>query len=655
MPDTERPLPLPPQSKAVSKRHTRLSLVWVIPIVAAIAGAWVAVVRILGEGPSITLQFNSAEGLEAGKTKIEHNGVVVGTIMTIRLADDHEHVIATAQMAPKTQSFLVEDTRFWVVRPRISGSKVSGLGTLISGAYVAIDIGKATQSKREFTALEAPPIVAGDVAGRFFTLKTPDLGSLDTGTPLYFRRVQVGQVASFALDPDGHALTIKVFVRAPYDQYVTSDTRFWHASGVDVSLSADGLRVQTQSALSVLIGGIAFETPASGPVLPAAEADTAFTLFADRADAFKPAARDPQTYVLVFKQSLRGLVPGAPVEFRGIPIGEVVAVLVRGEKARGLDESLAIEFSGWLRVGIHQGTQALSELSQKHPVIGPGPRAANQLIPEIDRRSDGSAAGQAEEAAHRDRLDRPPDTRAALGGRDAEQPLQQWLFVANIHQGVGYQLIEDRPETHFDVPAIDLDQDRPPVRRVHTRPLRRVTEFRRILALAERAERGGKTPLQPGRLIRAAIERSGLRGDLQGGPAAVDSGRDLAGPGSDPVLAGVRAVRAEAIERVTEVDQAPGSAERLMLSLPQRRAQGNLGGDQLGDQLWTSEGMEVGLVHRSVIDVRAVFQPAARERRGVDRVGGREAVDDGHGRGSAPRQVGGDAASSGDRELAGRS
>jgi len=326
MPDTERPLPLPPQSRAVSKRHTRLSLVWVIPIVAAIAGAWVAVVRILGEGPSITLQFNSAEGLEAGKTKIEHNGVVVGTIMTIRLTDDHEHVIASAQMAPKTQSFLVEDTRFWVVRPRISGSKVSGLGTLISGAYVAIDIGKAAQSKREFTALEAPPIVAGDVAGRFFTLKTPDLGSLDTGTPLYFRRMQVGQVASFALDPDGHALTVKVFVRAPYDQYVTSDTRFWHASGVDVSLSADGLRVQTQSALSVLIGGIAFETPASGPVLPPADADTAFTLFADRADAFKPASRDPQTYVLVFKQSLRGLVPGAPVEFRGIPIGEVVAV-----------------------------------------------------------------------------------------------------------------------------------------------------------------------------------------------------------------------------------------------------------------------------------------------------------------------------------------
>jgi len=134
---------------------------------------------------------------------------------------------------------------------------VSGLGTLISGAYVAIDIGKSAKSKREFVALEVPPIVTEDVVGRFFTLKTPDLGSLNTGTPIYFRRLQVGEVASYVLDPDGRALSVKVFVRAPYDQYVTPNTRFWQASGVDVSLSADGLHVQTQSVLSVLIGGIA--------------------------------------------------------------------------------------------------------------------------------------------------------------------------------------------------------------------------------------------------------------------------------------------------------------------------------------------------------------------------------------------------------------
>ncbi len=169
-------------------------------------------------------------------------------------------------------------------------------------------------------------MITGEIPGRFFILKTPDLGSLDNGTPIYFRRLQVGQVASYELDKDGKNLTVKVFVQAPYDQYVNPDTRFWHASGIDVSFSASGLTVQTQSVLSILIGGIAFETAATDPLLPPAEANTVFTLFSNRAQAFNPPPRNPQTYVLIFKDSVRGLTPGAPVEFRGIPVGEVTEV-----------------------------------------------------------------------------------------------------------------------------------------------------------------------------------------------------------------------------------------------------------------------------------------------------------------------------------------
>jgi paraquat-inducible protein B len=229
-------------------------------------------------------------------------------------------------MAPKTEAFLVQDTEFWVVRPRISGANVTGLGTLISGAYIGAEIGSSKQPRREFVALETPPVIAGEAAGRFFVLKTSDLGSLDTGTPIFFRRLQVGQVASYKLDSDGRFFTIRAFVKAPYDQYVTANTRFWQASGIDVSLSASGLSVQTQSVLSILIGGVAFQTPATGPVLPAAEPNTIFSLFANRSDAFAPAARNPQTYNLIFKESVRGLVPGAPVELRGIQIGEVIEV-----------------------------------------------------------------------------------------------------------------------------------------------------------------------------------------------------------------------------------------------------------------------------------------------------------------------------------------
>jgi paraquat-inducible protein B len=326
MPDGDTPLPHVPESRAVSKKRTRLSAVWIIPIVAAVVGAWVAVARIMSEGPKVTIVFKSAEGLEAGKTKIQYNGVEVGTVMTVRLSDDHKTVVTTAQMAPKTDGFLADDTRFWVVRPRISGANVTGLGTLISGAYVAMDIGQSRQHKRDFVALETPPVITGDAPGRFFMLKAPDLGSLDTGTPIFFRRLQVGEVASYELDKDSLSLNVKVFVRAPYDKYVTPNTRFWNASGIDVSLSANGLSVQTQSVLSVLIGGIAFETAASDALLPPAKADTVFTLFSNRVEAFKLPARNPQTYVLVFKQSVRGLTPGAPVEFRGIPLGEVAEI-----------------------------------------------------------------------------------------------------------------------------------------------------------------------------------------------------------------------------------------------------------------------------------------------------------------------------------------
>src|SRR5216684_1214762 len=300
MPEREPPAPSVPQSRSVPRKRTRLSLVWFIPILAAVVGAWVAVTRVLSEGPKITIVMKSAEGLEAGKTKIHYNGVDIGTISTIELSKDHQHVILTAQMAPKTEDFL--------------------------GAYIGVEIGSSREERTEFVALETPPVISGEAPGRFFTLNTSDLGSLDNGTPIYFRRLQVGQVASYALDKDGKDLTVKVFVQAPYDQYVNPNTRFWHASGVDVSLSASGLTVQTQSVLSILIGGIAFETAATDAILPAAEVNTVFTLFKDRAEAFNPPPRSPQTYQLVFKDSVRGLVPGAPVEFRGIPVGEVAAI-----------------------------------------------------------------------------------------------------------------------------------------------------------------------------------------------------------------------------------------------------------------------------------------------------------------------------------------
>ncbi len=327
MPDKNQSLPKVPESKVVPKKRTRLSLVWIIPIVAAVIGVWVAVTKIMSEGPKITIVFQSAEGLEAGKTKVQYNGLHVGTLTSIHLSADHHRVIATAQMDPKSEEFLVKDTKFWVVRPQISGMNITGLGTLISGDYIGVELGQSKESERNFIALDNPPMVAGGTLGRFFMLKTPELGSISEGAPIYFRHLPAGQVVSYELNKDGEGLNVKVFVQAPYDQYVTPNTRFWHASGIDMSLSSAGLRLQTESLMSILAGGIAFETPATGPLLPPAEANTTFTLFNDRAEALRPPPRDPYTFRLIFKQSsVRGLAPGAPVEVGGVTIGEVSEV-----------------------------------------------------------------------------------------------------------------------------------------------------------------------------------------------------------------------------------------------------------------------------------------------------------------------------------------
>jgi paraquat-inducible protein B len=314
-----------PESRIVVKRRTRLSLVWVIPIVAAVAGAWITATRILSKGPEITIVFQSADGLEAHKTKVNYNGLDIGVLKTIRLSDDRKSMIATAQMSPNAKDLLGKDAKFWVVRPRISGMNVSGLSTLISGSYIGMQLGQSQEKGFSFIALETPPLT-GDVPGRLFALKTSALGSLDFGTPVFFRQLQVGQVVSYELDKGGEFLNVKVFVQEPYDKYVSPDTRFWQVSGIDVSLSANGINIKTESLMSILAGGVAFETPASDLILPPAEAGTTFNLFVDRTEAFKPPVRDPHSYLLAFKQSVRGLTLGSPVQFYGITIGEVTKI-----------------------------------------------------------------------------------------------------------------------------------------------------------------------------------------------------------------------------------------------------------------------------------------------------------------------------------------
>jgi paraquat-inducible protein B len=308
------------------KRRTNASLIWLVPVLAAIVGASLVVSSWLQAGPDITISFESAQGLAAGKTPVKYKDVVIGKVDKIRLSGDRSHVLVKVALEKSAKAFATTGTRYWVVRPRIGLGGVSGVDTLFSGAYIGADTGDSSAEEDEFKGLETPPAVTHGEPGKSYTLHADDLGSLDIGSPVYFRRIQVGRVVSYQLDKDGKGVSLAVFIDSPNDRFVDTDTRFWNASGVDVSLGANGLKLNAQSLATVLAGGLAFQDP-NGPhdATPAADG-ASFRLFNDEATAMAPPDGEPHYIRMRFDQSLRGLAVGAPVEFLGMNFGHVVSV-----------------------------------------------------------------------------------------------------------------------------------------------------------------------------------------------------------------------------------------------------------------------------------------------------------------------------------------
>jgi paraquat-inducible protein B len=312
----------PPAAEVRTRRG--FSIVWVIPLVALTIGGWLAYKALSEKGPTITITFENANSLEAGKTKIKYKDVEIGHVTDITLSKDLSHVEVTAELNKGAEPYLTDQTRFWVVRARVAAGEVSGLGTLFSGAYIGVDPKEEGKPQLRFKGLEVAPVLTADLPGRHFTLRAEDLGSIDIGTPVYYRKVKVGKAVSYALDVEQDNLKIRVFIEAPYHEKVNKETRFYNASGVDVVLDSSGLSVNTESMVSIVLGGIAFETPVGRKASEQAPEDFEFRIYPDRKSSKQKEYTKKQYFLLYFEGDVGGLSSGAPVSFRGIRVGEVL-------------------------------------------------------------------------------------------------------------------------------------------------------------------------------------------------------------------------------------------------------------------------------------------------------------------------------------------
>ena len=318
------------------RRSRRFPVIWTIPLIAIAIGGWLAWDTLSKRGPTITISFVSGEGLQAGQSQLKFKDIVLGTVQSLTLAPDHSHVLVKVATTRQAEPLLTEQTIFWVVKPRLFAGNVSGLDTLLSGSYVGM-LPAQTEGRRqlEFTGREDPPIIEANVPGTTFLLQASRIGSISLGSPVYYRDIAVGEVLGWDIGDMAASVTIRAFVREPFDKYVRDDSRFWNASGVSVKLGSGGVELQLESLRAILLGGIAFDTPAeavgnaSGGVV-----GHEFPLFQDR-DTAKAASYSRKIPVVsYFAGSVRGLEAGSEVTMHGLVVGHVTDVRLAYDAAK---------------------------------------------------------------------------------------------------------------------------------------------------------------------------------------------------------------------------------------------------------------------------------------------------------------------------------
>jgi len=319
---------------ARTRRHRWFAWVWAVPIAAGVIVLWLGARAFVTRGPDVSISFRNAEGLQERQSTIRHRGVEVGRVEALELSPDLSRVIVRARMSRSAKPALNENTQFYIVAPHVGVEGISGLSTIVSGVYIEMEPAAGSKSQESFVGLEEPPLLKPDTAGRSFTVSAPELGSLTRGSPISYHGVSVGEVEGYTLAPDGQRVTATIFIRAPYDQLVHPETRFWNAGGVDVSIGAQGVRIRATSVQQLLGGGIAFETPPTALSSEPSPQNAAFTLFDTQGAAMREPHGEELVYVAGFSGNLRGIEAGTTVELEGMVVGTVRDVKLSYEQGK---------------------------------------------------------------------------------------------------------------------------------------------------------------------------------------------------------------------------------------------------------------------------------------------------------------------------------
>ncbi|MCS3460395.1 intermembrane transport protein PqiB [Aeromonas rivuli] len=299
--------------------------IWMVPLVALLIGAWMLFQHWYSQGPSFQLTVATAEGIVAGKTVIRSREVDVGRIEAVELSDDYSHAIITARLSNNAANMLKGDTQFWVVKPRVGREGVSGLSTLLSGAYIELSPGKKGKAKSRYEILDKPPLASLDAKGLRLTLNSTETRSLSVGSPIQYQGYTIGQVEEVKFLPEKSELEYQIFINAPYDVLITNNSRFWMTPGFEASLTSEGMKVKMDSLEGLLDGGITVGLPAGWVPGGAVKSKDSFTLFKDQGSVLAGSLNQFIDYVFLFEDSLAGLHPGAAVEYRGVRVGTVIS------------------------------------------------------------------------------------------------------------------------------------------------------------------------------------------------------------------------------------------------------------------------------------------------------------------------------------------